>query len=102
MQGEEVPRGMARRARLEMRHWDIFAPGGTAPCQQVQGDGVVGDFPTVEPGSLYTYTSMCPGNYGGGMEGWFLFRTLSGDAGQPAAVKAICPRLEFEEPEFLF
>ena len=101
VQGEAVPGGMVRKAQLKLRHWEIFAPGASVPCQEVQGDGVVGDYPVIEPGATYEYGSMCPGQYGGGMEGWFLF-FVSGRTPAEPTVKVRCPRIDFTEPDFLF
>eukprot|EP00892_Ulva_mutabilis_P003988 jgi/Ulvmu1/1961/UM012_0122.1 len=98
--GDPVPQGMVRQAQLRLRHWDIFAPGGELPIQEVQGDGVVGEYPVIEPGASHDYVSMCPGQYGGGMEGWFLFAYKAN--GTDVMVKVECPRIEFREPDFLY
>lgn len=43
--------------QLDARHWDIFDSNGEK--REVNGEGVVGEKPTLEPGSRYTYSSGC-------------------------------------------
>lgn len=43
--------------QLLRRHWDIFDSIGE--FRQVDGDGVVGEQPTLEPGAVHQYTSGC-------------------------------------------
>ena len=43
--------------RLLNRHWHIFDSNGTT--QEVQGEGVVGAQPYIEPGASYQYVSGC-------------------------------------------
>lgn len=50
--------------QLLERHWDIFDSLNT--IEVVEGEGVVGQTPKLEPGDMYTYKSHC---------------TLLGDAG---------------------
>lgn len=40
------------------RHWVIT--DGLGKTEEVIGDGVVGETPTIIPGATYTYTSACP------------------------------------------
>lgn len=40
------------------RHWVIT--DGLGKTEEVTGDGVVGETPTIAPGQTYTYTSACP------------------------------------------
>ncbi|HBG30782.1 Co2+/Mg2+ efflux protein ApaG [Candidatus Macondimonas diazotrophica] len=42
-------------ARLLSRHWVIT--DGEGHVQEVRGEGVVGEQPTLEPGATYTYSS---------------------------------------------
>ena len=42
-------------ARLLTRHWVITA--GNAHTQEVHGEGVVGEFPVLQPGDSYEYAS---------------------------------------------
>ena len=43
--------------KLLSRHWEIFDSYGTA--YEVNGEGVVGLFPIIEPGESFEYTSGC-------------------------------------------
>ncbi len=43
--------------QLISRHWHIFDSNGD--YRQVQGEGVVGEQPIIEPGKQYSYTSGC-------------------------------------------
>lgn len=66
-----------RQARLLARHWIIVDADGRR--HDVRGDGVVGDFPTLEPGGTYHYTSWCPlTTEWGTMEGEFTFERTDG------------------------
>ena len=54
--------------RLLTRHWVIT--DGLGRKQEVKGDGVVGEQPTLRPGDSFQYTSGCPLNTSSGvMEG---------------------------------
>lgn len=44
--------------RLMTRYWRILDAHGHQ--QEVRGEGVVGEQPTIEPGARYVYTSGCP------------------------------------------
>ena len=48
----------AETVQLISRHWTIRDANGRV--QEVQGDGVVGEQPVLEPGDAYEYTSGCP------------------------------------------
>lgn len=43
--------------QLLRRHWHIFESNGT--WQEVEGEGVVGVQPIIQPGDFYRYTSGC-------------------------------------------
>lgn len=43
--------------QLLRRHWFIKDSG--SPVRQVEGEGVVGQMPVIEPGKAYTYESGC-------------------------------------------
>ncbi|MGE3302467.1 MAG: Co2+/Mg2+ efflux protein ApaG [Hyphomonadaceae bacterium] len=51
--------------RLVHRHWRITDANGFT--QEVQGPGVVGEQPVIEPNSAYSYTSACPLGSASGM-----------------------------------
>jgi ApaG protein len=50
-QGEEV-------VQLRSRHWRITDADGRT--EEVRGPGVVGQTPTIQPGTSFRYTSGCP------------------------------------------
>jgi ApaG protein len=54
----EIENGSAVTVRLMTRYWRIL--DATGHQQEVRGDGVVGEQPTLEPGERYVYTSGCP------------------------------------------
>jgi ApaG protein len=43
--------------QLQKRHWYIFDSNGDR--REVEGEGVVGEKPVLEPGGKYTYSSGC-------------------------------------------
>ena len=47
----------ARTAQLRTRHWIITDARGEV--EEVRGDGVVGEQPTLKPGQSFQYTSGC-------------------------------------------
>ena len=53
--------------KLTRRHWRIIAANGYV--QTVDGDGVVGQMPVLEPGEIFRYTSGAPLNTPSGMMG---------------------------------
>lgn len=66
-------------ARLESRHWVVLDANGER--RDVRGPGVVGQFPYLEPGESYEYTSRCPmATSWGTMEGSYRFRRTDGSA----------------------
>jgi len=46
------------KAQLISRHWIIT--DGNNKVEEVEGDGVVGEQPVLEPGEAFEYTSGCP------------------------------------------
>jgi len=64
--------------QLLTRHWVIT--DGRGNIQRVDGDGVVGEQPVVQPGRSYDYVSGCPlGTPTGSMKGSYKMIGLSGD-----------------------
>jgi ApaG protein len=60
----------SRAVMLVSRHWEIIDTDGNR--EVVEGLGVVGQQPVLEPGEAHEYTSFCPlGSDFGTMEGWF-------------------------------
>jgi len=63
--------------QLVSRHWIIL--DGTGHAEEVQGDGVVGQQPTLEPGQSFEYTSGCPlGTPFGSMSGTYQMQRSDG------------------------
>jgi len=61
--------------RLQRRHWIIR--DALAAKREVEGPGVVGETPVLEPGEEYTYSSACDLRSGfGRMEGTYLMERL--------------------------
>lgn len=66
-------------ATLESRHWIIVDANGER--RDVRGPGVVGQFPRLDPGESFEYTSRCPlATSWGTMEGSYRFRRPDGAA----------------------
>jgi len=68
---------VGKSCKLQSRHWLVRdEKGGT---DVVDGEGVIGEFPTVTPGSYFEYCS-CSSlkTRTGGMSGWFTMRSLQG------------------------
>ncbi|MBR9991366.1 MAG: Co2+/Mg2+ efflux protein ApaG [Gemmatimonadetes bacterium] len=60
-------------AQLLWRHWDIH-DSALAEDTQVEGEGVVGEKPLLEPGGVHEYESFCVlRGTRGWMEGWYEF-----------------------------
>ena len=51
--------------KLMTRHWIIT--DGLGRTQEIKGDGVVGEQPTLKPGDSFQYTSGCPLNTSSGL-----------------------------------
>jgi ApaG protein len=61
--------------RLISRHWYIFDSNGSK--REVEGDGVIGEQPIIEPRKLYQYISGCNlKSEMGSMHGTYLFENL--------------------------
>jgi ApaG protein len=75
-----------RRARLCSRHWLILDADND--CQEVKGQGVVGQFPDLAPGQRFEYTSGChlPTKWGT-MEGSYTFEREDGSRFQAAVAR---------------
>ncbi len=66
------------RVQLVARHWIITDAQGRQ--EEVEGPGVVGEKPTLDPGESFTYSSGCPLTTPmGSMRGWYHFM---GDEGE--------------------
>ncbi|MFS0847982.1 Co2+/Mg2+ efflux protein ApaG [Novosphingobium panipatense] len=63
--------------QLMNRHWRITDANGKVDV--VEGDGVVGEQPVLEPGRSHDYVSGCPlSTPQGSMEGYYTFRRADG------------------------
>ena len=63
---------------LLSRHWIIT--DGDGKTQEVRGEGVVGEQPTLAPGMSFTYTSGCPLSTPQGiMKGSYIFKNEAGE-----------------------
>lgn len=57
-------------ATLLTRYWRIIDAEGRE--REVEGEGVIGQQPRIEPGGAHTYSSYCPLETAwGSMEGWY-------------------------------
>ena len=64
--------------RLSQRNWIIIDANGK--ILNVKGDGVVGEFPTLEPGESFEYTSGTPLKTNNGiMQGFYLMSQDNGE-----------------------
>ncbi len=64
--------------QIVARHWAIIDASGNR--RDVEGEGVVGQQPTLEPGESFEYASFCPlPTRWGTMEGSYLLRAESGE-----------------------
>jgi ApaG protein len=66
-------------ARLTHRHWRIHDSIGAGEDQEIQGEGVVGEQPSLAPGGVYEYQSYCVlKSPSGSMEGAYRFERADG------------------------
>ena len=69
----------AHTVQLISREWSISDVNGAH--HEVQGEGVVGEQPVIEPGGSYDYVSGCPlGAPAGAMEGRYLMVSADGSS----------------------
>lgn len=67
-----------RAVTLHARHWVVVDANGQR--QDVEGEGVIGQQPRIEPGSRFEYSSWCPLNTPWGtMEGHYTLLDGDGD-----------------------
>jgi len=66
-------------AQLESRHWEI-TEGESGRETSVDGEGVIGNFPIVTPGSYFEYASQTQQEspYGNIMKGYFRMKLRNG------------------------
>lgn len=74
----EIENRSDRTVQLQTRYWKITDANGHV--QEVQGPGVVGQQPVIEPGEKFRYTSGCPLTTPSGfMVGSYQMQTETGD-----------------------
>ena len=81
--------------QLKNRFWKITDSNGAK--QEVRGEGVVGETPTIDPNEKYTYTSFCPlkTNFGS-MKGHYTFSKKDGEI-----VKTLIPEFSLIVPNYI-
>ena len=83
-----IENGGDEAVQLLTRHW-IITDGRGARCE-IEGEGVVGEQPIIEPGDSFDYVSGCPlATPTGAMEGGYGLLTAHG-----AMFDAVIPRFE--------
>jgi uncharacterized protein affecting Mg2+/Co2+ transport len=103
VQGEPVPNGMVKKAKLLRRHYDFYRSGLEQRYHQISGSGVVGQYPIICPGRIHTYQSSTRGRFGDSMGGYFDFQELYGLEDRPKReIQILCPRIPFTDPGFLY
>ena len=81
--------------RLLTRHWDIIDANGD--LHTVNGEGVIGKKPIIEPGKRFEYTSFCPlKTEFGSMKGFYTFTDKDGNN-----LKTIIPEFGLIVPEII-
>lgn len=79
--------------QLLSRHWDIFDSNGEK--REVDGEGVIGETPIIEPGEKYEYNSGCNLLTDMGyMKGYYNMKRLMDDT----LFKAIIPQFDLVVP----
>jgi len=78
--------------KLKNRYWKIIDSNGTK--QEVKGEGVVGEQPTLNPGEKFEYTSGTPlSTPSGFMEGYYEMETKNG-----SRFEASIPQFSLDSP----
>jgi ApaG protein len=79
--------------QLLSRHWDIFDSNGEK--REVDGEGVIGETPIIEPGEKYEYNSGCNLLTDlGYMKGYYNMKRLMDDT----LFKAVIPQFDLVVP----
>lgn len=83
------------RVQLISRHWRIV--DSLSPIRIIEGEGVIGEQPTLEPGESHQYTSGCDLSSGlGYMEGHYNFVTINDKGETTNHFKVNVPRFKLE------
>ena len=73
-----IENGGDTTVQLQTRHWRITDARGMV--NHVDGEGVVGETPVLEPGQVHDYVSGCPlATPSGSMEGFYTFADQGGE-----------------------
>jgi len=93
-----IENGSDHTIELVSRHWRIT--DGHGAVNLVEGAGVVGETPVLQPGQSHDYVSGCPlTTPHGSMEGHYTFRILDGDrGGEPAFMLVAIPYFALSAP----
>ncbi len=68
----------SKKIKLLSRHWDIS--DGSGNKKQIDGDGVIGKNPIINPGEMFKYKSYCPlKTEFGFMSGFYTMKNEDGD-----------------------
>jgi ApaG protein len=88
--GEEV-------VKLQGRYWRIV--DGNGLVSEVEGEGVIGQFPELAPGAEFQYNSWVPlGAPSGIMEGYYIFSVEEG-ARKGQSLQVTIPTFSLDSPE---
>jgi ApaG protein len=88
------------RVQLKSRHWRIV--DSLAPTRIVEGEGVIGEQPSLEPEEIHVYTSGCDlSSAMGYMEGHYNFVTINDRGEVTNKFKVSVPRFLLEYPSKL-
>lgn len=67
-----------QRVKLVSRHWEIVDADGDRKV--VEGEGVIGQQPELDPGEAHQYASFCPLHTSWGtMEGYYVMQAVGGE-----------------------
>jgi ApaG protein len=73
----EIENNSTEPVQLLRRHWYIHDEGGVD--HEVEGDGVIGEQPLIQPGGVHKYNSFCVlQSFKGSMEGIYQMRRADG------------------------
>jgi len=79
--------------QLLRRHWFVF--DSIALNREVEGPGVIGETPIIEPGSYYQYSSACDlRSMRGNMQGYYTMQTMD----KKSTMQVNVPKFSLEVP----
>ena len=82
-----------KKVKLLSRHWNII--NGFGDNKQIDGEGVIGKKPIINPGEVFKYSSYCPlSTQYGTMNGFYTMKDESGEI-----FKVIIPKFSLYQPE---